>query len=674
MFARVRRLLGAIRVREVNNLIMIDGLDPTLIMDNIRRIWATSKIEAFMFTKIGNSSVSFNKFFALDIVYTLETIYKERKGRHNYRAIEQIIELMYEHTWIKQTLEEHDDILDFSKLSEMNVTLLPHQDDFLQLYNENVPRYNLRGYILAAVPGSGKTILGLALGSCLKADVVICIVPKNSVDEVWGNTLATRYTKPVKFWTSKMPGEPPLDCRYYVFHYEQLERAIEFAAKLKSRVKPLVILDESHNLNELTSQRTLAFIELCKAMKARHVVYASGTPVKAIGNEVIPILMTLCEDFDADAALRFKGIYGKSSSRAVDILKNRLGYMTFKVDKAVVVANKVTTTEIKVQMPHGEKYSLDSIREDMRKFIEERMKYYQDNMKGFINFYEECLKKHALLLKSPQQKKDFETYKTFIREIRKGYDPVTMKDLVMFCNAYELKQIIPYLPKELRDGFKGARSVVKYYALKVQGEALGRILGKQRSQCHVDMVPYCNLEELVDNGIKKTVIFTSYVEVVKSTHLYLEGKGYSPTVVYGETNKDLTGIIEQFRTDIDVNPLIATFQSLSTAVPLIMANQVILMNSPFRAHEYQQATARVDRLGQDTPVMIYNIFLDTGALPNISTRSGDIMQWSKDQVDAILGTSSSNLDLAIEAFQLLVPDVSPVELSFESYKPAWARW
>jgi hypothetical protein len=115
----------------------------------------------------------------------------------------------------------------------------------------------------------------------------------------------------------------------------------------------------------------------------------------------------------------------------------------------------------------------------------------------------------------------------------------------------------------------------------------------------------------------------------------------SPMAVYGKTNADLNATIKQFEADIDINPLIATFQSLSTAVPLVMADTMIMLNSPFRTYIYEQAISRIHRLGADTQTTVYVMHLDTGDKPNISTRSADIMQWSKEQVEAIMGITSS---------------------------------
>lgn len=70
-----------------------------------------------------------------------------------------------------------------------------------------------------------------------------------------------------------------------------------------------------------------------------------------------------------------------------------------------------------------------------------------------------------------------------------------------------------------------------------------------------------------------------------------------------------------------------------------MANAVVLMNQPFRDFEREQAISRADRIGQDARVYVYNVLLDTNGQPNISTRAADIVQWSREQVAAIMGTS-----------------------------------
>src|SRR5690606_11690956 len=157
---------------------------------------------------------------------------------------------------------------------------------------------------------------------------------------------------------------------------------------------------------------------------------------------------------------------------------------------------------------------------------------------------------------------------------------------------------------DLKQQFKGARSVVKYVNLKIMGEALGGVLGKARSQCPVDMAKHIDIGEIVDNAEKKTLIFTSLVEVVETLRDKVIADGYTPAVVYGSTNKDLPKILSTFYKNEDVNPLIATYQSLSTAVPLTAANTIVLINQPFRSAIREQTIARAARLGQDKDVHV----------------------------------------------------------------------
>lgn len=670
MFSSIQRLIGVITVQEKGDLIHIDGLPAGRLMTDIRKVWSTSKIEQFMFTKMRGSSIAFHRFFALDFEYAMNTLL-EKGHRSNRRAVKQILAELRENTWLKRLNEDHPDIVNWERLDELNITILPTQRQFIETYNKIVPKYLLKGYLLGAAPGTGKTIAGLSLATVLEADVVFCVVPKNAVNKVWEDTITSIYKTPVTYWLSNDGSVPVTGRKIYVVHYEALEKIVQFVRSNRGYwKKPVVLLDESHNLNEIGSARTQNFILLCKLLDAKHVVWASGTPLKAAGTEVAPLMHTIDSFFDEDTEKRFMGVFGKNASRALDILANRMGLVTFKVDKAQAVGNKVKDYTIKVKIPNGDDYTLDAIREVMKKFIEERMRYYRENMRHYVDIYESCLaiyEKSITHDRSAQEK--FKLYKSYISMIRRGYDPVTMKEMALYCNQFELGQIVQALPQHMKNDFKDCRSVVKYYDLKVQGEALGRILGKMRAQCHVDMLPHTPITELVEESEKKTVIFTSYVEVVRAAEIQLKEEGFKPILVFGETNKDLPAIVTKFRDDIDTNPLVATYKSLSTAVPLVMANTVILLNAPFRDYERQQATSRVDRLGQDCEVNIVTIMLDTGEKPNISTRSGDILDWSREQVEQIMGVKA--IELGVECYAGLLGD-SDIQQAVD--RPSWSKW
>jgi hypothetical protein len=80
-----------------------------------------------------------------------------------------------------------------------------------------------------------------------------------------------------------------------------------------------------------------------------------------------------------------------------------------------------------------------------------------------------------------------------------------------------------------------------------------------------------------------------------------------------------------------------SIQTLSTGVTLVEANTVIFLNQPWRYVDRVQAEDRVHRIGQDTPVNIYLYVLDTGGEPNLSTRMEDIISWSREMFEGIVG-------------------------------------
>jgi hypothetical protein len=237
---------------------------------------------------------------------------------------------------------------------------------------------------------------------------------------------------------------------------------------------------------------------------------------------------------------------------------------------------------------------------------------------------------------------------------------------IQLTNKFEKERIIPALPKNIALEFKNVKSIIKYTNLKIQDEALGRILGRSRIDC--------------------TVIFTSYVEVLDSTVKTLEKQGFRPMAVYGKTNNELTKIIHTFESDKTINPLVATYASLSTAVPLVMADTMIAIDVPFRAYIHEQAISRIHRLGADTQTRVFEMYLDTGEKSNVSTRSSDILQWSQKQVEDIMGIESpfevveeesGRLDVSVEGFGCLSELSDPVfwkDVPMQRIQTSYLNW
>lgn len=636
------RLIGSVKVVEKNQVVWVHGVDPDAIERGIKQIWNTTRIASNLFIHVDYSSFSFPSFFAAEVVYIMNKMTQETDKTVSVRTLSKIIDAIVENTWLSKTNPAlnrgnvmSESRLDFNKLNNMVFQPLEFQMDFLKSYDRLVPMYGLNGFILNGAPGSGKTFTSLALAECAGAERIVVICPPNAVERVWKDSVSSLFKTQQTYWVAKF-GKPYNGERVLIAHYEALNKVHDLINNIRG-FKTVVILDESHNLNELTALRTELFMKLCKTLNCKNVIYASGTPVKAMGAELIPILRVLDPLFNEDTEARYRKIYGKDATKALDILKHRFGLISFRIEKKELKLLPPIIEKVKVKSPNSKQFTLPAIADTMKKYIEERKKYYESRARNDeLDFYR-ILDKHE---KGLTNKAKYEEYRANLKRLIAYTKRGNYRDAIeemKACNGYELRILIPSLSPDDAKLFKDIRSNVKYVMLKIRGECLGRILGRARIDCHVDMVNYVNFKSLVNSTKKKTLIFTSYVEVLDKTVETTKKLGFSPLAVYGKTNNELASIIHDFETNQDLDPLVATFNSLSTAVPMTMADVIIMLNAPFRAYIQDQAISRINRLGADTQTYVYMVELDTGNVPNISSRSLDILAWSQQQVAAIVG-------------------------------------
>lgn len=652
-------VIGNIEVSESNKYITLHGFNGHRLIDAINKAWGTSKISNNIFHSANYIAVKFHKFFLMDIIYTLEKLIDEPKVPVSRRSLRIAVSKLKELTELRAVFQPGVDnsLIDRNAVNLFKVSPLPWQSEYLDIYSDRLLKYKLKGHLLDAKPGTGKTIASLILMESLKADTIIVVSPKNAVIDVWKETLDNKYKNTPKYFHSLSGLPPTLGQHVYVIHYEYIPKFLEYLSKVNvgDLGKVSLVLDESHNFNEINSQRTQALIELTKKY-VHYSLWMSGTPIKALGKEVIPLLHCIDPLFDEACEKSFAAVFGKNSERALDILANRIGILSHTVKKEDVVSDvKLYRYQANVTLKNGDDYTLPVIRLKMKAFIEERSKFYKENMKSFEEDYKYGIELYRNSIKGRSQEiKLLDDYLSKVRDIKKGWDPYTMKDISRYCNTFERTRIIPMLPNDIKKAFRKAKSVYKYVNLTIMGECLGSILGKARTQCNVDiasnlgtmkLIPLnygpdlglMTLDEILTNAKKKTIMFTSFVEVVTTLKAKLMEDQYKPAVVFGETNKDLPKIVESFDKEDAVNPLVATFQSLSTAVPLIMANTIIMLNIPFRDKDYVQAVARAHRKGQTEDVYVIDVLLDTGDVPNISTRSKDIATEAAQMVAKIMG-------------------------------------
>jgi SNF2 family DNA or RNA helicase len=666
-------LIGNVQVTVKNDIYTINGFDGNNLIDEMRRAWSTSKLGKEMFTSVGKFSISFRKFFLIDVVYTFESMINNKKTRINKRALIKALTELYQIDFIKR-IKSNDvkipDRLDFKQLDKLKISLYPHQIEYLERYNEFTPKYQLNGHLANVHVGGGKTILGLSLITCAKKDVGICVVPMRAIHDAWITDIENIFKKPVKHWNSLSKEPIPTDADFYLIHYEALEKYMPFFLEHFSNKNVGVVIDECHNFNDIKSNRTNSLIKLCKSLNVKDVLWMSGSPFKATGIEMVPLLRTIDPLFDSKSEEAFIKIYGKSKTRALEILSNRINIVSYRIENEKTKNGekigdiKLNQYRADVKLKNGNEYTLPVIKVKMQEFIKERAKFYKENSKKYENDFHEAVAYYRDTLKNKVDIERLNQYLDDIEYIRREYDPAKDKQLVITINKFEKNIIGSTLPSELRKRFYKAKSVYKYVDLTIIGEALGTVLGKTRTQCNVDLAnnldnlflvskddntysSRTSLVEIINRAHKKTILFTNFVEVVHTVSKNLINAGFRPLLVYGDTNKNLTAILDQFNHDDDANPLIATFQSLSTAVRLTTANTVVMLNTPFREHDYRQAYGRAFRLGQSDDVDVIDIFLDTGDVPNISTRSKEILETAAETVAIMLGVKKYDVHTSV---------------------------
>ena len=590
-------------------------------------------IEASGLKVFGRTNIKIHKFFVPEFIYMLSSL----PPKKSYIST---IELLKTQTWYKATQSSFTTRTNTALISKsMRVNLKPHQSNFIDMYDNKKQQYILDGYILGFEQGLGKTLTSLALMESLKKDCIIIIAPKSTLKNVWQNEIETFYKIKKKIWI--VNENQPEDADVYIFNYESMNKFPSIYNFISRKKRVGLIVDESHNFLHLDSKRTKNLLFIKQKSKTKDLLLMSGTPIKALGSEMIPVLKLLDPMFDSEAQNIFAKAFGLNTVFATEILKNRMGMIMHRRLKSETLElpdkNEITK---KIKIPNGKTYTIDNVKILITKFVAKRREYYQKNMSKYEKDFREVMDYLTINLGDDP---DFKKYLTVIDNLKiSGYDPRDKKkvSLVRWANVYEKEVLYPTLTSDLKRKFLSSKSAVKYVDLKIKGEVLGNLLVKLRSEMTSEMIKHSDILNIMNESEKKTVIFTTFVKSVEAADIFISSKGYKTSLAYGKTSGNIKGILIDFKNNPKLNPLIATVQTLSTGVTLVEANTVVFLNKPWRYTDYQQASDRVHRIGQESDVFIYTFLLDTGPHPNLSEKMEDIMQWSKDMFEGIVGDKS----------------------------------
>jgi superfamily II DNA or RNA helicase len=658
-----------IEVRKNRVKLVVDG------RGLIRKIFnnVSSSKRKKLFIKISDSyifnevTMEFYDLFALEVYALLRWIVEdEQESRYNInvREIEKALELLAKRTWVKNIFSDTEvvDTLDYDAIKKnMKFSILEHQIEAFKYYSKSKQNLDYRGGMLDMAVGSGKTFTSLAITEAIHADYVIVICPLPTLYQVWEDSITnTLFTKPRSCCIVK--DDKYRDEKYILAHYEAMSKLPDIISSLNGKIS--FIVDESHHFADPKSDRTKLLKEVLDESGSDDIILMSGTPIKATAAEVMNIMEILDKRFVGPAKERFKALYKGMGSLLKHTLSIRYKAYTVKISKDEFDIPPLTTTQLNVKLKDPEPFLLVTIREEVKRYAKERMQYFKKHKKEYEDTYLEFYVKarDRALREGGTTKEQVGIYEKDVASIVAAYKANNLgskSDEIERANLYERKVLQPMLDGTDKIKFKEAKTVYKYPALKIQGETLANVIGKAREQCHYSMAREFSFREVIDTTTRKTIVYSKYIEVCDATKYKVEKEKYSPVCIYGETMKDLHKLVDEFKEDESINPLITTYKALSTGVPLIEANIILAIDLPYMSYELEQTLARINRIGQKHPCHFYFLSLDTNGEPNINNRNIDINKLNNEAVSEITGYKNQTVleDAEVKKSKLAVDNL-----------------
>ncbi|QPB09309.1 RapA-like RNA polymerase-associated protein [Klebsiella phage Miami] len=618
--------------------------------DDIQTAYGTSTPGRYMFRRVGSNKFVTDNFFLLELDHLITKILQSRNTWSSRKNLNELQIKLRTDTWIKDTVTPTAYPIDkASFLKQFKIKPYDTQWGFLSTYKMVKKSHHLKGLLLDAKAGSGKTFTSLMWTRLTgnKKHIIIC--PDAGINTVWKLHMEEKvFVDPPKYWSTRQnkPFDP--SCEYFLIHidytrnpdfFKILDQVFEAAGKGGVSL----VVDESHNFNELSSKQTQNIIKAADHYPFNDALPMSGTPLKAMAREAYSIFALIDPFFKGNARERFMKSYGLSRDKLNTLLAHRLGRTRYVIDSLFDMGEEPPVEMVPVTVPNGERFTLKAIRLEMLSYIQNRVKFYEQNMPMFLAFFNHVLDDYESYVKDDNGKLgELVKYKQIVNRFRThGYNNFTDSADSQYAKNVEI-DIEARLRGEQLKQFRNIKSAVKYVGLKIRGEALGNVLGKARIEAVRAVVAHAGLPSMINNVEKKTLIFTSYVDVLNEVYSVLNKEGFKPLLIYGDADQSKDILIKRFDTEPDLNPAVTTFRSLRESAHMVVANQEILMDAPWRDYELKQTKARIFRQGQDKPCFFWMIELDTGKEINIMTRSIDILQWSRDNVEELLSQSTLN--------------------------------
>ena len=581
--------------------------------------------------------ITFPVFFALEIAMIFEDLGKYY-GVPYYKKIANQIRTK---TWVRELDKPVQEVpLNTAALKNIRYTLKPYQEEFIKMFPTLKNRFHLDGYILSFDQGLGKTLTAIALAECLNKEQVVIVCP-NSLKENWSYEIKEYFYKyeDEKLWKDEVfvhgsnKYKLTNKTKYIIVNLEAIPAVFDIIGKDKNSI---LIVDEMHNVRNMTGKRTLELIDLKKRLGKTDVLLMSGTPIKALPNEIVPSLMLIDPLFTDEVAKLYNRCFNVDGVGTKDIVNARFGIvMHRKTKKEVLTLPEKNLHTLNFKLKDSDKYISANVTIDVNAAFQKLYRVEMDRSVELKRNYIDMIMKYS---KAPR--KDLDEYMKYLEHPFEQYHEAYLEKMKNFVLQYVTPNIV--YPVDAKN-FKEAETAYLRMKERAMGKALGEVMHPRRKEMFIQLYEQNKKEiiKMIRNATKKTVIFSTLLEVVHYIGNDLEKQGIKNVKIVGGSG-DRMKLIQQFKNDEDTEVLIATSQTLSTGVTLTEANQMFFFGTPWRSADYNQCCDRIYRIGQTTDVNIYNVLLDTGAELNLSTRMNDILNWSDNMFNNMIEGESGN--------------------------------
>ena len=593
-----------------------------------QKLWEKKKITR---KEMKIKYLQFPTFFALEIAMIFEDLGYEYNVKHYLK----IARFIRSKTWLKNLhLPVKEVPINVSNLKNIRYTLKPYQKDFIEMYPTLKERFNLNGYLLSFDQGLGKTLTAISLAECLDKDQVVIVCP-NSLKENWAYEIKEYFYKyeDEKLWRDEVyvHGSKRYSftkkTKYIIVNLEAIPVVYDL---ISNRKDSILIVDEMHNVRNMKGKRTLELLDLKSKLGKTDVLLMSGTPIKALPNEIVPSLMLIDPLFTEEVAKLYFNCFNVDGTATKEIVNARFGMvMHRKTKKEVLTLPDKHIHELNFTVPNSNKYLSDVVSKEVEEVFSRLYNTELERSDELRNNYINMIEKYS---KAPYKEK--KEYLKYLKNPECDYHESERERFDVFTKKYVIPNI--YYPVDLKN-FKEAETAYVRMKERAMGKALGQIMHPRRKELYIQLYEN-NKEEIIDmihNATKKTVIFSTLLEVVDYISKDLTKQGIGNVKIVGGADNRMDKI-QAFKNDDDIEVLIATSQTLSTGVTLIEANQMFFFGTPWRSADYDQCCDRIYRIGQNTDVNIYNVLLDTGGKENLSTRMNDILKWSGEMFTSMI--------------------------------------